>query len=494
MYDDVDFPIFDDGQPQLDELDHGGRSDGSIVFDNSSKKFVSTGFAQNYLFRGDALKMFSPYEYAGVITVRAMTAAETLKFNPSATTDDGDSDNSDDDNDDSVDNSEDADDDPDDSNAAELDEPDACPRGRAAAVGRKCNGVVRFDPKHSLYSSHVQQLRSLHRVPIIAGAQMLAPSKNASKAEKNRFAACVITLHVESRFETGLPAYPLTYDGLLQLVSDLRGSSSSFAKCRLRWIQLRFNDSINSQVMKMIRSWRHQFTYRTDGEFINEVKKGCDDGGLQLSDDALLKQVHSDLEAYHQHFNIGVERTAKELRIEQSVSNLSAVHAQVHIQMARADSAENRNDLLTLLRSELTQPQQQQQQRQQQLPPHYVSDPASNVLSVAGSRLDFHKKNANIGAIYSNLKRGVSSDGMTDMDETVAGAAGSHVQSEQGLDAIRSSLLSLDHLDPDPDPVWQLNAKQSEIFTLTCSKIDAMRRYRASPTKLRRPDEFLLDI
>ena len=483
LIDDIDVALFEDDIPQADDDLNNVKEGSSIVFDAGSKKFVSNAvFTQNYLHRGADLQIYSPYEYAAVITVRQMTSAENEHFNSSSKS--------------KVDDFADVDgamttEDDDDNNYDDNETVTASTTKSPVVVGRKANAVFRFDVQHPLYNSHVQQLRSLHRIPITAGAYMRAPSKSASLSEKNRFAAYVISLHTESNLETGLPAYSLTYDGLLQLVSDLRTSVGSLAKCRLRWIQLRYTDSISSRVMNVIRSWRHQFTYRTHGEHRNTSGEESDaNAECNMHDDDVVNSIQSDIAAFQQLFTSNTQNdcTPKEEKLRQRVAMLSSVHAQYHLQQARTSSNSSNENNNSIISS--TIPTLQPLRSGQSCP------------SIYDSRLDYNSKSADVGRIYNNLKRGDPGNSVGEDDSDAVNSFPddryiSHPSDQQGIVASRHVLAALeeiDLLDTKPDPTWKLNMVQSEIFTMTCDHILAMRRHRISPMEYARPDDFLLSV
>ena len=151
---------------------------------------VTTTQEEHYKFRSSALEFMSLYVYAGVVVVVTKSGSRQTNEEMTSSTD------------------------------------TALHSTTTNRRGRKANATFDFDPRHSLFATHTQRLRSKHFIPILAGApppKHPGPRRDDTswRQAADRFAAYVITLHMPWDLNLGAPKYALTYETLDHWVYDL---------------------------------------------------------------------------------------------------------------------------------------------------------------------------------------------------------------------------------------------------------------------------------
>ena len=209
------------------EEDINAQDDDDLEYDESRQIITdddgtirTLGQHEHYMYRGDALKDFSFYEYCSIINI----TKKQVKKQPITGS-----------------------------------QP---PEGPALPAGRNGNATFEFSSEHPMKATHVQQLRSKQRVPILAGPpppQHPGSSQNSKKwklaAEK--FAEYAIILHYPWNLTTHAPDISLTYAALTQWVATLEQSPYFEDKCRLFWLEnLAQGMKVDTETLKVMSAWR----------------------------------------------------------------------------------------------------------------------------------------------------------------------------------------------------------------------------------------------
>ena len=184
---------------------------------------------EHYMYRGEDLKDYSFYEYSSIICITKKSKKKKK-------------------NDESV------------GQSTETSQPEA-----ANASGRLSNATYEFSTDHPLHLTHVQQLRSKQRIPILAGRAHPphpGPRNNSRKwkeAAKN-FAEYVIILHHPWNLQTYRPDVELSYEGLTEWIHTMEQSPYFEDKCRLFWMEnLAQGMKIDTDTLKVMTAWRARY-------------------------------------------------------------------------------------------------------------------------------------------------------------------------------------------------------------------------------------------
>ena len=217
------------GQNNNDDENYEFDEARQIVTD-SEGKIRAVAQHEHYMYRGEGLKDFSFYEYCSIICITKKSKKKESNDEASSNSTASQSGN----------------------NQTET----------TNASGRIPNATYEFTSEHPLHLTHVQQLRSKQRIPVLAGP---APPPHPGPRTNSRrwkqaaddFSEYVLILHHPWSLETYRPDVELSYEGLSEWIHTMEQSPYFEDKCRLFWMEnLAQGMKIDTDTLKVMTAWR----------------------------------------------------------------------------------------------------------------------------------------------------------------------------------------------------------------------------------------------
>lgn len=221
--------------------------------------------------------------------------------------------------------------------------------------GRRRNATFDFDPRHPLFATHTQRLRSKHFVPILAGAP--PPRHPGSRRDEaswrqaaDRFAAYVLTLHMPWDLQLGAPKYKLCYDTLERWTYDLSISRNFLSLATLFWIRvLAQGMSVTAKTLATTSQYRSRFAKHwgaTDHASFN-----FEEGSKRIDDDedkSLATAVLNDMIAVYANIAPAAEKTAAMLNAERVLRDLAVMDAGLSLPKSVSPLLPGRHDIASV--------------------------------------------------------------------------------------------------------------------------------------------------
>lgn len=284
---------------------------------------VTTTQEEHYKFRSSALEFMSLYVYAGVVVVVTKSGSRQTNEEMTSSTD------------------------------------TALHSTTTNRRGRKANATFDFDPRHSLFATHTQRLRSKHFIPILAGApppKHPGPRRDDTswRQAADRFAAYVLTLHMPWDLHLGAPKYALTYETLEHWVYDLSISRDLLSLATLFWMRILAQGmSVTARTLATTSQYRSRFAKRWGVQDISSFDFEETTKPMDGEDDkSLATAVLNDMIAVYAKMAPAAEKTTEILNAERATRDLAIMDLCLAIPKAIPSELPGRQDIASTLEVE----------------------------------------------------------------------------------------------------------------------------------------------
>ena len=283
---------------------------------------VTTTQEEHYKFRSSALEFMSLYVYAGVVVVVTKAGSrQTSEEMPSFT--------------------------------------DPALQPTTANRGRRANATFDFDPRHSLFATHTQRLRSKHFIPILAGApppKHPGPRRDDAswRQAADRFAAYVLTLHMPWDLSLGAPKYALTYETLEHWTYDLSISRNFLSLATLFWMRILAQGmSVTAKTLSTTSQYRSRKAKRWGIQDIASFDLEETTMPIDGEDDkSLATSVLNDMIAVYAKMAPAAEKTTEILNAERATRDLAIMDSCLSIPKTLPPGLPGRRDIASTLEVE----------------------------------------------------------------------------------------------------------------------------------------------
>lgn len=324
----LDDEIFFDDELQVgfkqthDGLDDEDEESSREIVRAANGFVVTTTQEEHYKYRSPALEFMSLYVYAGIIVV-------VPKANPSQ---------------DSTNNSA--------TSSHHVDSNSS--QSTNNRTGRKANATFDFDPRHSLFATHTQRLRSKHLIPILAGApppRHPGPKRADASWQQaaDRFAAYMLTLHMPWDLELGAPKYKLSYETLERWSHDLSVSRNFLSLATLFWIRILAQGlTVSAKTVFATSQYRSRFAKRWGS--IDHASFDAEEGSKrneEEEDSSLATTVLNDMIAVYANMAPTADKTIAVLNAERVIEDLAIMDASLAVPKSIPPELPGRHDIVS---------------------------------------------------------------------------------------------------------------------------------------------------